>query len=90
MPRLEDSNLEEMMRPRGEKKLSQRQKTAIEYQGYVKELTSPEDVKKLVLLKNEKAQVTRGRLKRAAEVLGKELEITKKNDAIYFRLKPQS
>ncbi len=90
MPRLEDSNLEEMMKPRGEKKLSQRQKTAQEYQGYVKELTSPEDVKKLVLLKNEKTQVTRGRLKRAAEVLGKELEITKKNDAIYFRLKPQS
>ena len=87
MPRVEDASIEEMIKPRRAKRLLQRQQILEEYKGYINQLASAESVKKLVPEGDEKIATLRNRLKRAAKALGKELEIKKSGNVLFYRLK---
>ena len=85
MPRIEDASMEEIKRIK--RRTKKREQIRAEYEGYIKLLTSPEVVKKLIPAEGEKPQTLKNRLRRAAKALGKEIEIKKSGNAIYFWLK---
>lgn len=84
MPTIEDASMNEMIKP---KRLSPRQRVLEEYKGYVNQLSSPEMVKKMAPLQDEKLATLRNRLRRAAQALGKEIEIKKSGNVLFYRLK---
>jgi hypothetical protein len=87
MPKVEEASIEDMIKPRRAKRLLQRQQILEEYKGYINQLTSLESVKKLVPVGDEKIATLRNRLKRAAEAVGKDLEIKKSGNVLFYRLK---
>jgi len=85
MPRIEDASQEEIRKLR--RRIRKREEIMEEYKGYIKLLTSPDVIKKLIPNEGEKVATLKNRLRRAAKALGKEIELKKSGNAIFFWLK---
>lgn len=86
MPTVEYVNLDEMLPARALRKESQRLQVRAEYEGYIAGL-APGQAGKLVLDKGDKFSTIRDRLRSAARRLDKRIQIRRKADIVYFRLR---
>jgi hypothetical protein len=77
--------IEEML-PKRALRQSRRRQIQAEYDGYITAL-APDQAGKVSLEKGEKMSMVRDRLRSAAKRLGRPIQLRRKGNALYFRLR---